>query len=79
MRFFISVPSDMVIDPDRQLMQALAVANQGLPRFNECPPSYDLGFKTKKLVGYSQDSTEITRSSNIPSGLIVDLSASSKQ
>ena len=78
MRLFISVPSDMVIDPDRQLMQASAVANQGLPRINGCPPSYDLGCKTKNSAGYSHESTEIMRSSNIPSGLIVDQFASSK-
>ena len=78
MRFFISVPSDMVIDLDRQLMQASAIASQGLPRINGCPPSYDLGCKTKKSVGYCLESNELTRSSKIPSGLIVDLSASSK-
>ena len=78
MRFFVLVPSDMVIDTDRQLMQASAVANQGLPRISGCPPSYDLGCKTKKSVGYSQESTEMTRSSKIPSGLMVDLSSSSK-
>ena len=68
----------MVIDPDQLLMQASAVANKGLPRISWCPPSYDLGFKTKKSVGYSHESTETTMSSNIPSGLIVDLSASSR-
>ena len=78
MRFFISVPYDMVIDPDRQLMQASVVANQGLPRINGCPPRCDLRCKTKKLARYSQESTEITRSSKIPSGLIVDLFPSSK-
>ena len=78
MRFFISVPYDMVIEPDRQLMQASAVANQGLPRINGCPSSCDLGCKNKKLAGYSQESTVIMRSSKIPSGLIVDLSASYK-
>ena len=79
MRFFISIPSDMVIDPDRQLMQASVVDNQGLPRINGCPPSCELGCKTKNLAGYSQESTKITRSSKIPSGLIVDLFASSKK
>ena len=78
MRFLVSVPSDMVIDLDRQLMQALVVANQGLPRINGCPPSYDLGCKTNKLAGYSQESTEMMRSSKIPSGLMVDLLANSK-
>ena len=58
-------------------MQALAMANQGLPRINGCPPSYDLGCKTKKSARYSHESTEMMRSSKIPLGLIVDLSTSS--
>ena len=78
MRLLVSVPSDMVIYPDRQLMQASAVANQGLPRINGCPPSCNLGCKTKKSARYSHESTEMTRSSRIPSGLMVDLSTSSK-
>ena len=78
MRFLVLVPLDMVIDLDRKLMQALAVANQGLSKINGCPPSCDFGCKTKKSAGYSHESTEMTRSSRIPSGLMVDLSASSK-
>ena len=68
----------MAIDRDQQPMQASVVAIQGLPRISGCPPSYDLGCKTKKSAGYSHESTEATRSSNIPSGLIVDLSTSSR-
>ena len=68
----------MVIDPNRQLMQASVVASQGIHRISECPPSCDLGYKTKKLVGYSHNSTKPTRSSKIPSGLIVDMSANSR-
>ena len=59
-------------------MQASVVANQGLPRISGCPPSYELGCKTKKSTRYSHESTETMRSSKIPSGLIVDLSASSR-
>ena len=44
-------------------MQASAVANQGLPRLSECPPSCDLACRTKK-------------SPKIPSVLMVDLYAS---
>src|SRR5713101_2760430 len=77
-RFLVSIPSDIIIDPDRQLMQASAVANHGLPRINGCPPSCDFGCNTKKSAGYSHESTDITRSSKIPSGLMVDLSANSK-
>ena len=78
MRILVFVSSDIVMDPDRQLMQASAVANQGLPRINGCPPNCDLGCNTKKSAGYSHESTEMTRSSRIPSGLMVDLSANSK-
>ena len=53
----------MVIEPGQQLMQASSIANQGLPRINGCPPSYDLGCRTKKSAGYSHESTEMTRSS----------------
>ena len=66
------------MEPDRQVMQESTVANQVLPNINECPPSYDLGCKTKKSKGYSHESTETTRSSKIPLGLIVDLFASSR-
>ena len=59
-------------------MQASAMANQGLPRINGCPPSCDFGCNTKKSAGYSHESTEMTRSSRIPSGLMVDLSTNSK-
>ena len=55
-------PSDMVIDTDRQLMQASTMDNQGLLRINGCTPSYDFSCKTKKSVGYSHESTEMTRS-----------------
>ena len=78
MRFFVSVQYDMVIDPDRQLMQESFVANQGIPRISGCPPRCDLGCKTKKSTGYSQESTKMMRSSKILSGLMVDLSACSK-
>ena len=59
-------------------MQASVVANQDLPKISRCPPSCELGCKTKKLVGYSHESTKMTRSSKIPLGLIVDLSPSYK-
>ena len=68
----------MVIDHDQKLMQASAVANQGLPKINVCPPRCDLGCKTKKSARCSEESTKIMRSSKIPSSLIVDLSYSSK-
>ena len=78
MRFLVSMPLDMVMDLDRQLMQASAVANQCLPRINGCPPSYDFGCKTKKSAGYSHESTEMMRSSRIYLVLMVYRSTISK-
>ena len=66
------------MDPNLHIKHASDVANHGLPKINGCPPSYDLGCKTKKSAGYSQESTEMTRSSRIPSVLMVDLSAGSE-
>ena len=68
----------MVLEPDRQLIKASAVPSQGLPRIRGCPPNLVLGCNTTKSAGYSQESTEMTKSSNTPSGWIVDQSASSR-
>lgn len=64
------------MSPDLQPMKALAVANQGLPRINECPHKLFLGVKTMKSIEYSQESKDTQTSSNTPSGLITDLSTS---
>ena len=61
------------MSPNLQPMKASAVANQGLPRINECPPKLFLGVKTMKSTGYSQESKDTQTSSNTPSGLIKDL------
>ena len=72
--FFMENPSEIVMDPNLQLIQASVVASHGLPRINGCPPSYDLGYKTKNCVGYYHESIETTNSSKIHYGLILDLS-----
>ena len=54
------------------------MANHGRPRIRGWPPSLDFGCSTRKLTRYSEEGMEITTSSRIPFGQIVDLSASSK-
>jgi hypothetical protein len=55
---------------------ASAVGNHGLPKIRGYPQSLALGCSTLKSVGHSQESIDIVISSNTPSGLTVDLSAS---
>ena len=57
-------------------MKASAVASQGLPKISGCPPRLLLGVKIMKSTRYSQESKELEISSNTPSGLIIDISAS---
>ena len=64
------------MSPDLQLMKASAVASQGLPKIRGCPPRLFLGVKIIKSTGYSQESRETGISSNTPSSLMIDLSAS---
>ena len=66
----------MDISPNLQLMKASAVASQGLPKMSGFPPKLLFGVKIMKSTGYSQESKETEISSNTPSGLIIDLSAS---
>ena len=73
-RFLMALPSEIVMEHDLHLMYASVVAIHSLPKINRCPPSYDLGCKTTKYVGYSHESTETTTSSTTPYGLMVDLS-----
>jgi len=51
------------------------VVSQGLPKINGCPSSQVLGFIIRKLVGYSQESTETMTSCSVPSALTTDWSA----
>ena len=66
----------MYISPDLQLMKALAMASQGLPKMSGCPPRLLLGVKIIKSTGYSQESKKTEIYFNTPSHLIIDLSAS---
>jgi hypothetical protein len=59
-------------------MKASVVASHGHPRIRGWPPRLDLGCNMKKYVGYSHESTEITKSSITPSGLMVERSANSR-
>jgi hypothetical protein len=54
------------------------MANHGHPRIRGWPPRLDLGCNTTKSVGYSHESTEITKSSITPFGLMVERSANSR-
>jgi hypothetical protein len=54
------------------------VANHGHPRIRGWPPRLDLGCNTTKSAGYSHESTEITKSSITPSGLMVERSTNSR-
>jgi hypothetical protein len=60
------------MEPDMQPMKASIVANHGHPRIRGWPPKQVLGCKTTKSAGYSHESTEMTKSSITPSGLIVE-------
>ena len=76
LNFFVELPLEMYMSPDLQLIKASAVASQGLPKIIGCPPRLLLGVKIIKSTGYSQESKETEISSNTPSGLIIDRSAS---
>jgi len=76
--FFMELPWEIVISLDLGPIYASVVASHGLPRMRGSPPRLDLGYKTMKSMGYSQESTEITTYSRIPFGFIVDRSASCK-
>jgi hypothetical protein len=56
-------------------MYAYDVARHGIPNINGCPSSLLLGLINRKSTGYSQESTEISTSCNVTTGLTTDLSA----
>jgi hypothetical protein len=66
------------MEPDLQPMKASAIANHGHPRIRGWPPRWDLGCKMTKSAGYSHESTEMTKSSITPSGLMVERSTNSR-
>lgn len=71
------VPLEMVIFPIQHLMYASEVASQVLPNITGFPLDLSLLLRTRKSVGYSQESTETIISSMIPFGLVTYISASS--
>jgi hypothetical protein len=75
MRFFVIPPLVIVILPTRHPMYASAIASHGLPNINGFPSSPLLGLMMRKSVGYSQESTEMAISCNVPIGRTTDRSA----
>jgi hypothetical protein len=53
-------------------MYALVVVSHGLPSINGCPSSPLLGLMMRKSAKYSQESTEIAISCNVPTGRTTD-------
>jgi hypothetical protein len=76
--FFIESPFDMVISPSLQPINALAMANQGLPKITGCPLVGSFEWITRKSIGYSHEAKLTMISSNIPSGITFVLYANSK-
>ena len=68
----------MIMLPDLHPMKASVVANHGLQIIKGWPPKFAFFYKIKKSTGYSHESKETMISSNIPSGITLDLSANSK-
>jgi hypothetical protein len=58
-------------------MYAYTISSHSHPNINGFPSSLLIGLKTRKSAGYSQESTEIAMSFNVPTGLTIDLSANS--
>jgi len=74
MRLFVAPPLEIVMLLVRHPMYASAVVSHGLPSINGCPSSPLLGLIMRKLVGYSQELTEIAISCNVPTSLTTDRS-----
>jgi hypothetical protein len=74
MRFFLTPPLSIVMLPMRHPMYASVVASHGLPNINGFPSSPLLGLMMRKSIGYSQESTEISMSCNVPIILTTDQS-----
>jgi hypothetical protein len=53
-------------------MFASTVARHVLSSINGCPSSPLLGLMMRKFAGYSQESTEIAISCNVPTGRTID-------
>jgi ABC-type microcin C transport system permease subunit YejB len=76
-RFFTTIPQEIVMLHVGHPMYASIVAIHGCPNINECPSSLILGLITRKSTRNSQDSIDIDISSKVATGLTTDLSSSS--
>jgi hypothetical protein len=78
MRFFVTPPLEIVILPVWHPMYTSVVVSHGIPSINRCPSSPLLGLMMRKSTGYSQESTIITISCSVPTGITTDQSANCK-
>jgi hypothetical protein len=72
MRFFVIPPLVIVIFHVRHPMYTSVVASHGLPSINGCPSSPPLGLMMRKSVEYSQESTKMAISCNVPTSRTTD-------
>ena len=74
MRFFVSPPLAIVMFPMKHPIYAYVVVSHGIHSINGYPSTPLLRLIMRKSAGYSQDSTEIDISYNVPTGLTTDRS-----
>jgi hypothetical protein len=75
MRFFMIPPLVIAIFSVRHPMYASVIASHGLPNINGCPSSPPFGLMMRKSARYSQESTKMAISCNVPTGRNTDRSA----
>jgi hypothetical protein len=76
-RFFITLPLEIVMLHVGHPMYASVVTSHGRPNSKGCLSSLILGLITIKSTWYSQELIEIDIYSKVPTGLTIDLSSSS--
>jgi hypothetical protein len=76
--FYIESPFEMVISPSLHPINALAMANQSLPKIVGWPLVGSFELMTRKSTGYSHESKVTMISSKILSGIALVLSSNSK-
>jgi hypothetical protein len=76
--FWIESPFNMVIYPSLQPINALVVANQGLPKIIVLPLVGSFDWMTRNSTRYSHEANVTMISSKIPSGITLVLSPNSK-
>jgi hypothetical protein len=74
MRFFVAPPLAIFMLLMQHPMYASAAVSHGLPSINGCPLSPLLGLIMRKSAGYSQESTKIDISCNVPTVFTTDRS-----